>query len=149
MDNLDIKVLSGPRTTKGYGVGVWDVSLNGEEATVTMSNGDLKFYSALPKAAQGDVQFRKAVKEEVLKAIEQYAQTPASKGSGKWDLNGREIPANESIFDNLVDSVLITEKKKKTGMFAKIEKAAEKEYGSKKIALKVAGAIKAKQSKKK
>jgi hypothetical protein len=54
-----------------------------------------------------------------------------------------------NIFDNLVDSVLITEKKKKTGMFAKIEKAAEKEYGSKKIALKVAGAIKAKQSKKK
>jgi len=52
-------------------------------------------------------------------------------------------------FDNLVNSILITEKKKKTGMFAKIEKAAEKEYGSKKIALKVAGAIKAKMAKKK
>lgn len=52
-------------------------------------------------------------------------------------------------FDILVESILLTEKKKKTGMFAKIEKAAEKEYGSKKIALKVAGAIKAKMAKKK
>ena len=52
-------------------------------------------------------------------------------------------------FDTLVESILVTEKKKKTGMFAKIEKAAEKEYGSKKIALKVAGAIKAKQAAKK
>jgi hypothetical protein len=52
-------------------------------------------------------------------------------------------------FDNLVNSILITEKKKKTGMFAKIEKAAEKEYGSKKAGLRVAGFVKAKMAKKK